>query len=378
MTVSAEGRRDGRLRIALTHPYCWPEVRRGGERYLHELARSLAARGHTVTVFAGASSSGVTEEHGARFVRVARALGEDATLRAERSFGRRVLLPLVRGRFDVVHSFMPSDALSSLRARRIHPGRRTVFTCLGSPIRAFWDHRPDARAHDRVVAAIGVYGCMSRFALDRLMQDYGRPGALTPGGVRLDEFRPVTERAPAPTLLYSGTLDAPRKGVATLLEAVAILARTRPGVRLLLSGDGRLAEALLSAAPEAARIRTEVLGWTTQRMPERYSSAWVTVLPSVDEAFGFAVIESLACGTPVVVADHAALPELVRPGIGYIAPPKDPSSLAAACDEALDLAVTGDARDRCREAARRFDWDTAVVPHIESLYAGGGGSSFGG
>ena len=38
------------LRIAITNPTCWPQVRRGSERLLHELSHWLAARGHAVTV----------------------------------------------------------------------------------------------------------------------------------------------------------------------------------------------------------------------------------------------------------------------------------------------------------------------------------------
>jgi hypothetical protein len=38
------------LRVVLTHVYAWPEVRRGGERYLHGLASALAWAGHAVDI----------------------------------------------------------------------------------------------------------------------------------------------------------------------------------------------------------------------------------------------------------------------------------------------------------------------------------------
>lgn len=354
------------LRIALTHGYSWPEVRRGGERFLHELASSLGRRGHDVTIFAGASVSSVSEEEGVRVVRMARP-SATSRLEAERKFGRRVLRPLVLERFDAVHSFLPSDAAASVIARGVRRRRRTVYTCLGIPVRSYWDSREDARAHRRVLRDVDVYGCMSRFALSCLGREYGRAGVLTPGGVRIDVFRPCVPRSDEPTLLYSGVLDEPRKGVATLLEATALISRREPRLRLLLSGGGDVSP-ILAAAPAAARERTELLGWGSEEMPARYSSAWATVLPSTNEAFGIAVIESLACGTPVVVGDHSALPELVTPGAGEAVTPGDPVALADACERALTLARQPSTRDVCRGSAMRFDWDSAITPHIESLY----------
>jgi phosphatidylinositol alpha-mannosyltransferase len=194
---------------------------------------------------------------------------------------------------------------------------------------------------------------------------------LTPGGVRIDTFFPSVEREPVPTLLYSGVLNDPRKGVAMLLEAVAIMARTEPGLRLWLSGPGD-AESLLSKAPAAARERTEVLPLgTPEDQPKRYSAAWATVLPSIAEAFGLSLVESLACGTPIVAVADAALPELARTGIGSLSPPGDASALAAACVEALGLSKDAGIRERCREASQAYDWDAAVAPAVEAIYESG-------
>jgi len=357
------------LRIALTHAFSWPEVRRGGERYLHELAGALARRGHHVTILTGARRPSVGNEDGVLVVRLPRGPAE-RTMRAERIFGAEAVAPLAAGMFDVVHSLGARDAVASLRAASIHPKRRTVYTCLGLPLRSSWDRRPDGEAHARVVRDIDVYGCLSAFAQKCLHDDYGRAGALTPGGVRLDRFTSKAARADRPTLLYSGALDEPRKGVADLLQAVAILAQSEPDVQLWLSGSGD-PQPLLDAAPAAARERTQVLPLgTPDDQPDRYSAAWATVLPSRFEAFGLVLIESLACGTPVVACDHAGPPELVSPGVGTVAPLDDHAALAHACGEALALARDPSIRDACRDAAREHDWDEGVAPRIERLYLG--------
>jgi rhamnosyl/mannosyltransferase len=90
----------------------------------------------------------------------------------------------------------------------------------------------------------------------------------------------------------------------------------------------------------------------------------------VYEAFGLVLLESLACGTPVVAADHSALPELVAPGTGVLSPPEDPGSLAEACRRALELTREPGITERCRAAAAPYDWDTALAPHMEAVYEG--------
>jgi glycosyltransferase involved in cell wall biosynthesis len=95
------------LRILLTHVYAWPEVRRGGERYLHEVATGLAAAGHDVRIVTTAP-----EPHGGRIG------GVDVTylrrrdllphrfkdLSSEVAFGFETLMRNALRRFDVWHA----------------------------------------------------------------------------------------------------------------------------------------------------------------------------------------------------------------------------------------------------------------------------------
>jgi phosphatidylinositol alpha-mannosyltransferase len=303
-------------------------------------------------------------------VRIARGPASDPE--AEATFASRLRRHLLTKRFDVVHSLGPLDAVASLNARRAHRRRRTVYTNLGNPLREWWETLPTNDAHERVVREIDVYGCLSEYGLRRLLSDYGRRGALTPGGVRLETFQPVASKEDVPTLLYSGALDVEGKGLKYLVSAMDHLARAEQRVRLWLSGSGDPA-AVLAGASAATRERIEVLRLgRLEDQPARYSAAWVTVLPSAHEAFGLVLVESLACGTPIVGCNHASIPELVRPEIGALAEPYDSRALAEACGAALALAANPATADRCREAARQYDWDTAVAPAVERLYRAAG------
>ena len=354
------------MKIALTHPYSWPEVRRGAERIIVETARALAGRGHDVTIFTSGSRSGTTVEHGARVVRFRRWAKRDWM--HERWFGWRVAARLATGRFDATHAFMPHDAVAAIRTRRLG-GHRTLYDEMGVPW-LIWAKLRDEKARQRVAADIDVYGCMSQYALDALRAK-GREGVRIPGGVRLSQFTPALERAPRPTLLFSGAFDVAFKGVAGLLEALALVAVDEPDVRLWLSGpgDGR---ALLAAAPVAARERTEILPLGEPGdQPDRYGRAWATVLPSQRESFGMVMLESLACGTPIVTTDHGAPQELVTPATGAVSEAGNPVSLAAALLEAIELARKPATVDECRRSVEQYDWDTGIAPLLEELYVPG-------
>lgn len=356
------------MRIAITHPYSWPEVRRGAERMIVDTARSLTRRGHAVTVFSAGSEATDEDVDGYRLVRW-RQRHPDG-LRHQRWFGRRVQIALVRDRFDAVHSLMPHDAAAAIRAGRIRR-HRTVYEDLGNPYREKVLASADRRARMHVIRHVDVYACMSEFSRRMLERDFGRPGTVIPGGVRTELYGP-RPRAANPTVLFSGALDRPEKHVPLLLEAVALLAVRRPDVRLQLSGPGD-ADAVLAGAPAAAVERTEVLPLgDPDGQGERYARAWVTCLPTQWDSFGLVVVESMASGTPVVVGDVSAPAELVTPETGRRTDPLDAPTLADRLDEVLAMAHDPTTIAACRSLAARYDWQEAIAPLLEELYGGHG------
>ena len=341
------------------------------------LGAALVRRGHRVVHYSAAWDHGTEVVDGVRTVRLRRRFRND--YRHEADFGRRVFPRLVAGRFDAVHSMGRRDALASLRAARFHPRRRTAFTDLGLPDPAFWgkEGKREAEAVEKVVAGIDVYSGMSQLAVDYLARNYGRKdGVVVPGGVDRAVFSPAESREPEPTILFSGAITERRKGVPVLLEALPIIARSEPGVQLWLSGPGDPGP-MLAGAPAEARERTRTLGLgDADRQDERYGRAWTTCLPSMYDSFGMALIESLACGTPLVTTTQGAPPELVDRGVtGEVCEPNDPDGLARACLRAFDLARRPETVAACRKSAERFDWDRGLAPLCESLYTDGPSTS---
>lgn len=355
------------MRLAFTHAYSWPDVRRGGERYVHELARAMVACGHDVTFLTAGRVGGREVDHGVKIVRLQRRF--NSAPRHEAEFAVRIAPRLWAGRFDAVHSLGLHDAIASIWTKRLGAGHRTVYTNLGIPLRVSPWAQP-SRLHMPVVKAIDVYGCLSAYAENVLRADWGRSGVRTPGGVNLATFSPAPARAAEPTVLFSGAVSEPRKGLAVLLDAFAIVVDAVPDVRLWISGPGD-ATPLLAPLRDEVRTRVDVLPLgDPDEQRDRYGTAWVTAVPSKSEAFGLVALEAMACGTPVVASTDAGLPELIDAGVtGYLARPDDPDEIAAQLVQALDLARHPTTVDACRRAAARHDW-AVLAPHYEELYRG--------
>lgn len=347
------------MRVALLHLFAWPQVRRGGERYLHELARHLVSRGHEVELVVAAAD----EVHRQDGVRVTTLGGFSADTSPDRlSLAGRAAVRLLPRRPDVVHAFVPNLALAGRLV-----GRPTVLTLLG--------YVPPASGRSRawqlaVRRCDVVAGLNADIAAD-VEAATGRPAEVLTPGVDLERF-PLREEAregPA-RLLFSGHLgpEARYKGLDRLLTAFELVLADAPDTRLRLSGPGDPSWAL-ARAPAAVRDRVDLLGvGELAGTAERYRQATVTVSAARDEAFGLVVLESLASGTPVVAAPRGGPAEMVTTATGRTAEPSDPAAFAGAIQAAVELAQQAETPRRCRDRAARWSWDV-VGPAHEALYA---------
>lgn len=91
-------------------------------------------------------------------------------------------------------------------------------------------------------------------------------------------------------------------------------------------------------------------------LPAFYNAAACFVYPSLFEGFGLPVLEAMACGTPVVTSDRAALPELVGDA-AMVVDPESVEALAEAMTRVLtDATLAADLGRRGLERSRRFSW----------------------
>lgn len=374
------------MRIAIVHPYPWPEVRRGAERYLDDLAHYLVTRGHDVEIVTGTHGQKRVEQRsdGAIVYRVPHVRPGPASrfhVSEVETFGLRALGRLVRSRPDVVHAFTPSGALAGTVARR-----PTLYTVLGHPDRA---QLPTSKLLRqlflRAARNATVTAVLSRASATALLGTAGRRAIVLPPGVRLERFEPNLEpRKGPPRLLFSATLADRRKRADLAVSALALLLELHPQARLSLSGEGDPAWVLEIAHRLGDHVRAaiDVLGpGNPEDVPARYREATLTLLPAEHEAFGLALVESLASGTPVVCVRSGGMPDIVLNGatrptsdqidesaVGAVADAMNPSAVSEAAQKVLSIASEADTPRRCVERAARWSWEQSVGPAHERAY----------
>ena len=207
---------------------------------------------------------------------------------------------------------------------------------------------------------------------------------IIPCGVNLDLFRPVEkEIARGYTglngdriILFVGRI-VPLKGVDNLLKAMTYLDRDQR-LKLVVIGGDEHSEAEMQRLRNLSqdfKIDQSVtfLGLVRQEMlPFFYSAADLCVVPSYYESFGLVVLESLACGTPVVAARVGGAESIIQDGeTGYVVADNSPSALA---DKIARLLSTSN-RDAgfsgsVRASVTRYSWSNvteAIIAEYRSV-----------
>ncbi len=372
--------------------------------FVHELCRRLALRGFAVTVLAPRAPGLAREEwmDGVRVLRYAYFLNRFETLAYDGGIVPRIrarpwrllLVPALlaglvsatrrqlRGdRFAAIHAhWVVPQGLAAVAARR---GSRPPILCTmhGGDLFALRSAFM-ARIRRYCLARCDAVTVVSRF-MQQVVEDSGDapPGgvAVRPMGVDLREDFTLGDEAERADdrVLFVGRL-VEKKGVAHLVEAVALLSREAVPVHLDIVADGPLRphlEALARRLEVEERVR--FLGALPHReLPSLLRRATLAVVPSVvdrsgdQEGLGLVTIEAMGCGCPVVASDLPAIRDAVEhEATGLLVPPGDPPALAAAMRRLLaDPALRACLASAAREAAlERFDWSAVADGYAEIL-----------
>jgi glycosyltransferase involved in cell wall biosynthesis len=295
------------------------------------------------------------------------------------------LIPFVVGlrrrfSFEVIdaHFAYPDGMAATLLAKLFR--RPVVVTLRGSIVRlsGYRLHRPQLRwvlRHaDRVIA---VSDALRRVA-GGLIRDADKIRVI-PNGVDASVFVPM-DRAEArrlcglpaegPILLtVAGIYEG--KGQLDVVDSLSTLTRSHPGLLYVMVGTSRPGERYLRRLEE--RVREVGLGSHVQfagprshaELVQWFSAADVSVLATRSEGWPNVLLESLACGTPVVASNVGGVPEIVRDGRdGFLVPATDTAALTEALRRALGAAWDRDALVR---RARGFDWNETVEQALDEL-----------
>jgi glycosyltransferase involved in cell wall biosynthesis len=360
------------LRIALLNPCFFPEVRRGSERIIRELADGLIERGHRprlITSHEGLPRRDI--EDGLPVIRHWRPFEGRFSRRWYQQYLTHVPFSygsLARGDDALAHAFFPTDAAAAARCTE-RTGKPSVFSYMGLPDRpVLADRRHKLRLLEYVTRGSTEVVVLSEAAADGMRRWLGVTPTVIYPGVDLEVFSPIREeRAREPTIFCAAAPDDARKRVALLASAFGLVRRERPDARLLLVRPSDPATVKRFGLDQPGIELLDPVDEPGELAPA-YRRAWVSALPSYREAFGVVLIESLACGTPVVGARSGAIPEVLSDErVGLLFDGDDERELARTLLDAFDLSADSATADACVARASDFSSARTTEAHL-SLY----------
>ena len=370
------------MRVGIVCPYTW-DVPGGVQEHVRDLAEALIGLGHQVSVISPADDDTPLPGY---VVPAGRAVpvpynGSVARLAFGFLSASRVRRWIRDGRFDVLHVHEPVAPSLSLLACWVASGPIVATVHTANPrSRVMHAAQPMLQsALEKISARIAV----SEAARTTLVEHLGGDAVLIPNGVSVRRFEKADPLpgwpGPGGALGFLGRMDEPRKGLAVLLDAFALLGADRPGLRLLIAGPGDADDAL-DLVPAPLRDRVILLGQVSEPDKVRvYHSVDVFCAPNTGgESFGIVLAEAMAAGAPIVASDLDAFRMVLRGGqAGELFAIGDPAELAAAAGRLLDDPERRAALSAAAAAAvRSYDWPVIardVVQVYETVTLGGTG-----
>ena len=360
-----------KLRIGIVCPYGW-DTPGGVQNHVRDLAEFLIEAGHNVSVLAPVIDESVLPPYVVNAGKPISIPYNGAVARV--LFGpiafARVRQWIASGNFDILHLHEPAIPSISLLA---------CWAAEGPMVGTF--HA--AAKHQKVIYAIGpilepaIEKLSARIAVSEaarltLTNHLETDAVVIPNGIYAKRYANGVrqDKWSGNTIGFIGRFEEPRKGLQVLLDALPMIARFAPDVRVLVAGPGDSQEVLKSIDPQL-RHRFEFLGRISEREKADFmSSVAIYVAPNTGgESFGIILAEALAGGACVVASDIAAFDSLLGGGeFGALFTSEDSTDLAKIVIDLLrdeskrnELSVKGKAH------AQIFDWEV-VADQIFSIY----------
>lgn len=197
---------------------------------------------------------------------------------------------------------------------------------------------------------------------------HGVPPYFQPGMQASDHGVRSKLKLPRSFVLFVGTIE-PRKNLLALIDGVKqYRARTNENLHLLLVGKWGWKSNVIRRRLWKQDVKPWVhhIGYTNStQLPAIYRSAKATLFPSIYEGFGLPILESLACGTPVITSYTSSMPEVGEQAAIYI----DPYNSRDICEALKGLlhstSLQKQLREQGIEQAKRYSWNKTATQTLE-------------
>jgi phosphatidylinositol alpha-mannosyltransferase len=348
------------LRIGIVCPYSW-DVPGGVQNHIRDLAEFLINNGHHVEVLAPATESEDLPEYVVSAGRAVSIPYNGAVARVLFGVGAnsRVRSWINDGDFDLLHLHEPAIPSLSLLA---------CWAGEGAMVGTF--HA--AAKYQKAIVAIGpilepvIEKLSARIAVSEsarltLTAHLETDAIVIPNGIYADNYRDGSSRSEwqGNTIGFLGRFEEDRKGLPVLLDALPIISRFIPDIRVLIAGPGDSQEVLEKVDPQL-RDRVEFLGKISEEDKADFlASVSLYIAPNTGgESFGIILAEAMAGGAAVVASDIPAFADVLGDGkYGALFESENSENLAKVIIDLLrDEAKRGELASAGAIHAQRFDW----------------------
>jgi phosphatidylinositol alpha-mannosyltransferase len=361
---------DRPLNIGIVCPYGW-DAPGGVQAHIADLRQYLVNKGHSVSVLAPTADEDALPDWVV-------SAGKPISIPYNGAVARVLFGPIAFAKvkqwisdnvFDLLHLHEPAIPSISLLACWAAEGPMVgTFHASAKKQKASFAIVPILEpVIEKLTARIAV----SEAARETLIAHLETDAVVIPNGIYAAKMAgKVRPEWSGETLGFMGRFNEPRKGLKVLIDALPIISRFLPDIKVLVAGPGDPEEFLKEIDPEL-RSRIQFLGKLSEEEKADFmSSVGAYVGPNTGgESFGIILAEALAGGAAVVASDIPAFAAVLQDGkYGKLFKSEDSTDLAKVI---IELFRNKESRDQlAREGqkyAQKFDWDV-VANDIFEVY----------
>ena len=266
--------------------------------------------------------------------------------------------------YDVIHchAFLPGLVAKAINLIK---GTQTILTVHGTSINTNLNNI-FVRFLERIILTQLSYSALITVSRDFLkIKNINKNIVYIPNGVNVDDFDKVrTVKTENPTLIFVGRLH-PQKNLPKLLQAMDLVRKDLPNIRLFVVGDGPQKAEIVKLIKGLKLGKTvKMFGQITgKELIQLYKVCHLFILPSIYEGQPLTLLEAWAAKLPVITTKTGDCQFLVKDGINgyFVLDSRSPFSIAKTIRKALanaKLPALGE--NGYRLVKSKFSWDLAA------------------